>query len=114
MIKPTKLIKFIIKYKCARLTKSREYKIKAIWDSPIYAKKSESGHLLELYNLVSWKGYPKKENIWEPISAGQHLRKFISLFYKDHLNKLTVIFAAINTVLLITRLTIKPITESIK
>ena len=38
-----------------------EYKVKAIWDSAVYAKESESD-LIGLYYLVIWKGYPKKEN----------------------------------------------------
>ena len=32
---------------------SGEYKVEAIWDSAVYAKKSESGHLPGLYYLVS-------------------------------------------------------------
>ena len=47
---------------------SKEYKVKAIWDSAIYAKESE-GHVPGLYYLVAWKSYSKKKNIWEPISA---------------------------------------------
>ena len=34
---------------------SGEYKVEAIWDSTVYAKELESGHLLGLYYLVSWK-----------------------------------------------------------
>ena len=30
-------------------TDSEEYKVEAIWDSAVYANKSESGHLLGLY-----------------------------------------------------------------
>ena len=41
---------------------SGEYKVEAIWDSAVYAKESESGHLLVLYYLVSWKKYPEEEN----------------------------------------------------
>ena len=41
---------------------SKEYKVEVIWNSAVYANKSESGHLLDLYYLVAWKGYPKKEN----------------------------------------------------
>ena len=48
---------------------SEEYKVEAIWNSKVYAKKSESGHLPGFYYLVSWKGYLKEENIWEPASA---------------------------------------------
>ena len=46
-----------------------EYKFATICDNVVYAKKSESGHLPGLYYLISWKGYPEKENTWEPISA---------------------------------------------
>ena len=42
--------------------KGREYKVEAICDSAVYAKESESGHLLGLYYLISWKGYPEEEN----------------------------------------------------
>ena len=41
---------------------SREYEVEAIRDSAIYAKKAD-GHLLGLYYLLTWKGYPKEENI---------------------------------------------------
>ena len=68
---------------------SKEYKVEAIWDSAVYTRESKSGHLPGLYYLVSWKGYPKEENTWEPALAVQHLRKLISSFHKDHLNKPT-------------------------
>ena len=32
---------------------SKEYKIKSIWDSAVYANQSESGHLPGLYYLVA-------------------------------------------------------------
>ena len=48
---------------------SGEYEVEAIRDSAIYARESESGHLLGLYYLVSWKRYPEEENTWEPASA---------------------------------------------
>ncbi len=37
-----------------------EYKVKAICDSEVYAKKSDSDQLSGLYYLVSWKGYPEE------------------------------------------------------
>lgn len=43
--------------------KSEKFKIKTIQNSAVYIKKSKSGHLLELYYLISWKKYLKKENI---------------------------------------------------
>ena len=41
---------------------SKEYKVKTIGDSAVYASKSESGQLPGLYYLVVWKGYFKEEN----------------------------------------------------
>ena len=34
---------------------SGEYEVEAIWDSAIYARDSESGHLSGFYYLVSWQ-----------------------------------------------------------
>ena len=33
---------------------SGEYEVEAIWDSAVYAREAESGHLPGLYYLVSW------------------------------------------------------------
>ena len=63
-----------------------EYKVEAIWDSVVYARKSE-GHLPGLYYLVAWICYPEKENTWEPALVVQHLWKLISTFNKDHPKK---------------------------
>ena len=41
--------------------KDKEYEVDGIWDSSVYAKESV-GQLPGLYYLVSWKGYPGKEN----------------------------------------------------
>ena len=41
---------------------SKEYKVEAIWESAIYAKKLE-GHLIGFYYLIAWKDYPKEKNI---------------------------------------------------
>ena len=41
---------------------SKEYKIEDIWDTAVYASKSESSQLPSLYYLVAWKGYPKEKN----------------------------------------------------
>ena len=87
---------------------SGEYEVEAIWDSTVYARKSESGHLPGLYYLVSWKGYPEEENIWEPISVVQHLKKLISSFHKDHPDKPTATSPAIDTAPPMTRPT-KPL-----
>ena len=77
---------------------SGEYKVEAIWDSTVYVRESELGHLLGLYYLVSWKRYPEEENTWEPALVVQHLRKLISSFYKDHPDKPTATSPTINTV----------------
>ena len=37
-----------------------KYEVEVIWDSKVYAKESESGHLSGLYYLISWKKYPMK------------------------------------------------------
>ena len=76
---------------------SGEYEVEAIRDSAVYARESESGHLPGLYYLVSWKGYPEEENTWEPALAVQHLKKLISSFHKDHLDKPTATSPAIDT-----------------
>ena len=78
---------------------SGEYKVKAIWDSVVYAIESESGHLPGFYYLVSWKGYPEEKNTWDPASTVKHLRKLISSFHKDHPIKPMATSLAINTAL---------------
>ena len=52
---------------------NKKYEVEGIRDSVVYAKELEAEHLPELYYLVSWKGYPKEENIWEPALVVQHL-----------------------------------------
>ena len=42
--------------------KNGEYEVKAIWDSEVYARESESGHLPGLYYLISWKRYLKEKD----------------------------------------------------
>ncbi len=85
----------------------KEYEVEAICDSAVYARELE-GHLPGLYYLVSWKGYPKEENTWEPASAVIHLRKLISNFHHDHLEKPTVTSPPIDSVPLMARPTVKP------
>ena len=84
---------------------SEEYKVKVIWDSAVYAKESK-GHLPMLYYLVVWKSYPEEENIWKCVSAIQYLKKLISLFHKDHLEKPTVTSPPVNFALPMARLTV--------
>ena len=82
--------------------------MEAIWDSKVYTRESESGHLPGFYYLVSWKGYPEEKNTWEPVSAVQHLRKLISSFHKDHPDKPTATSPAIDTAPPMARPTVKP------
>ena len=42
---------------------NKEYEVEGIRDSAVYARKLEAGHLLGLYYLISWKGYPKDKSI---------------------------------------------------
>ena len=92
---------------------SKEYKIKVIWDSAVYAIKLESGYLSKFFYLVAWKDYHEEENIWEPVLAVQYLKKLISSFYKDHFEKLTITFLPVNIALPMARPTVKPTAESI-
>ena len=86
---------------------SEEYKVEAIRDSAVYARESE-GHLLGLYYLVAWKGYPEEENTWEPVSAVQHLKKLISSFHKDHPKKPTATSPPVDFPPPMARPTVKP------
>ena len=86
-----------------------EYEVEAIRESEVYARESESDHLPGLYYLVSWKEYLGEENTWEPTSMVQHLRKLISLFHNDHLDKPTTTSSAIDNASPMARLTIKPV-----
>ena len=88
-----------------------KYKVEAIRDSAVYAKKS-AGHLSGLYYLVSWKEYPVENNTWKPYSAVQHLRKLISSFHRDHPENPTATSEAIDTAPLMARSTIKPAAKS--
>ena len=91
---------------------SKEYKVEAIWDSAVYAIKSESGHLSVLYYLIAWKGYPKEENTWEPFSAVHHLRKLIRSFHKNHPEKPTATSPLSDSAPPMARLIVKPTAKS--
>ena len=73
----------------------KEYEVEAIRDNAIYAKEADR-HLLGLYYLVAWKGYPKEKNTWEPSSTVMHLWKMVSTFYKDHPEKPTATLASLD------------------
>ena len=64
---------------------NKEYKVKTIYNSKVYARESDSGHHLPVfYYLILWKGYSKKENTWEPALVVLYLYKRIITFYYDH------------------------------
>ncbi len=67
----------------------KEYEVETIIDSAVYGQQANNSQMPALYYLVSWKGYPEKENTWEPSSAVIHLRKLISTFHKEHPEKPT-------------------------
>ena len=77
----------------------KEYKVDSIWDSAVYAKESATRQLPWLYYLISWKGYPEEENIWEPASAIQHLQRLVTAYHKDNPEKPIAIFDPVNTTL---------------
>ena len=75
----------------------KEYEVEAIQDSTVYVKKVD-GHLPRLYYLIVWKDYPEKKNTWEPFLAIMHLWKIVSIFHRDHLEKLTATSASLDSV----------------
>ncbi len=91
---------------------SNEYEVEAICDSEVYTKESDSSQLPGLYYLVSWKDYSKEENTWEPTLAVLHLRKLISTFHHDYLEKPTVTSPPIDSTPPMARPTVKPSAEA--
>ena len=85
-----------------------EYEVEAICDNAVYAKESESGQLPGLYYLIFWKDFPEEENIWEPVSAIQHLRRLVSTFHKENPDKPTANSTPVDTAPSTARPTIKP------
>ena len=71
-----------------KASNAEEYEVDSIQNSAVYARKS-ARQLSGLYYLVSWKGYPKKENTWKLVLAIQHLWRHITAYYKDNLEKPT-------------------------
>ncbi len=85
-----------------------EYEVKAICNSVVNIKESDSGHLPSLYYLVSWKVYLKEKNTWEPALAVLYLCKLISTFHHNHLKKPIATSPPINSALPKARPTVKP------
>ena len=46
-----------------------KYEVEAIWDSAVYIKEVELGHLPGFYYLVSWKAYLEEENTKKQVLA---------------------------------------------
>lgn len=72
----------------------------------IYSNKAKD-YLSGLYYLVLWKSYPKKENMWEPVSIILQLCKIIGTFYLNYLTKLIVTFLLIDSTLSMARPIVK-------
>ncbi len=71
---------------------NKEYEIKIIIDSTVCGQQANDiDQMSGLYYLVLYKGYLEKKNTWEPSSTVIHLRKLISTFHKEYLEKLTAI-----------------------
>ena len=95
------------------ISDNKEYKVEAIKDSAIYAKKAEE-YLIGLYYLVFWKSYLEEKNTWELSSTIMHLQKMISTFYKDYPEKLITIFLSFNSTPSIATPSVKPVNSSVK
>ena len=86
---------------------NKEYKVEAIINNAVYAKKAEE-HLLNFYYFVSWKGYLEEKSTWESFFAIIHFWKMISLFHKDHLEKPMAISPLFNFAPPMTKPLVKP------
>ncbi len=84
---------------------NKEYEVEAIIDSAVYDLQAND-QIPSLYYIVLWKGYLEEENTWEPSSTVIHLRKLISTFYKEHLEKPTVTSLPLDSALPMARPTI--------
>ena len=76
---------------------NKEYEVNGIRNNAVYAKKSTTSQLSELYYLVLWKGYPDKENTWELVLAIQHLWRLVTDYHKDNPMKLTATSFPVDT-----------------
>ena len=86
---------------------SKKFEVEAIWNSKVYEKESYLNYIPVLYYFVFEKCYLKKKNTLEPYLVVQYFRKLINLFHKNHFDKPTTIYKAINIASLIGRPTIK-------
>ncbi len=75
---------------------NKEYEVKVMIDNAVYDQQAND-QMPGLYYLVLWKSYPEEENTWEPSSAVIHLRKLISTFHKEYLEKPTATSLALDS-----------------
>ncbi len=75
---------------------NKEYEVKVIINSAVYDQQANN-QMSSLYYLILWKGYSEEENTWEPSLAVIHLRKLISTFHKEHLEKPTATSPSLNS-----------------
>ena len=85
----------------------KEYEIEDIQDGIVYAKEIDR-HLLGLYYLIAWKGYPEEKSTWEPFLAIIYLRKMVTTFHKDHPEKSIVTLASLDSAPPMTRPKVMP------
>lgn len=83
-----------------------KYEIKVLCGSAVYTREFQ-GHLPDLYNLVSWKGYLEEENTWKPVLAIQNPQKLATNFYKEYPENPMVVSLLIDSAPPIARLTAK-------
>lgn len=86
---------------------SGKYEFEAIHNSMVYIKESK-GQLPGLYYLILWKGYLEEKNTWEPTSAIQYLRRLVTTFHKNYLDKPTATSPLIDIAPPMTKSTIRP------
>ena len=55
-----------------------EFEVEGIQDSAVYVGEPE-GHLLGLYYLVSWKGYPEEGHWWSYVCGGRGRRRLLRI-----------------------------------
>ena len=89
------------------ISDNTEYKVEAIINSDVYAKKAER-YLIGSYYLLFWKAYPEEKSNWESSFAIMHFRKIISTFYKNLPEKPTATSSPLNSPLSMAKPSVKP------
>lgn len=86
---------------------SKECKVEIICNSEVYAKKTDSGHILNFYYFISWNSYLKEENTWELALTIYYFYRLVTSFYHDYLKKLIITLSPIDFALLMARPIVK-------